>query len=233
MSIKALVWALNLPDLSDGEYRVLTRLADRHNPDFGCFPSIRKVAEDCNNKSRSSIFKHLNSLEKKGYIKRNKRCRSDGQQTSNEYILYLNKGVHNLDDGGAENGLPPVQIMDTNNHINNNHINKPILRNKNYMILRSIEIGFKEFWDAYPRSVGKPHAEKAFKKASQRVGVDKILEAVKPFSDSVSHKPKKFIPHPATWLNRDGWNDDLEDGKDDNIDYKFRNMVNDIARVQR
>jgi hypothetical protein len=225
MSIKALVWALNLPDLSDGEYRVLTRLADRHNPDFGCFPSIRKVAEDCNKKSRSSIFNHLNSLEKKGFIKRIHRVRPDGQQTSNEYILYFDKGVQDLDGEGAKSGLGCIQNLDTNNHITNNHINKPILR--------SVNLGFEEFWREYPRGVGKPHAEKAFKKASQRVGVDKILDAVKPFAVSVSHKPKKFIPHPATWLNRDGWNDDLEDGKDDNIDYKFRNMVNDIARVQR
>ena len=225
MSTKAVVWALHSPDLTDGEFRVLINLADRHNPDLGCFPSIRKVAEDCNNKSRSSIFNHLNSLEKKGFIKRIKRCRPDGQQTSNEYILYLDKGVQDLDTGGAKSGLGCIQNMDTNNHITNNHITKPILR--------SIELGFKEFWDVYPRKVGRANAEKAFSKASQSVGVDKILDAVRPYAKSVSHKEKKFIPHPATWLNQGRWDDDIEIEQNNNIDYDFRNMVNDIARVQR
>jgi len=223
MSMKAVVWALSLPNLSDGEYRVLTRLADRHNPDFGCFPSIRKVAEDCNKKSKSSVFNHLNSLEEKGYIKRIHRVRPDGQQTSNEYILYFDKGVQDLDDGGTKSGLPPVQNLDTNNHVSINHVNKPILR--------SNSIGFDNFWAIYPRKVGRANAEKAFAKASHAVGVDKILDAVKPYADSVSHKEKKFIPHPATWLNQGRWDDELEK-QEHGIDHLFRDMVNDLARVR-
>lgn len=224
MSMKAVVWALHMPDLSPSQKIVLLMLSNRHNPDYGCFPSTSRMAKDCN-MSKSSIFNHLNVLESKGLIERIGRVRHNGQQTSNLYNLHINKGVQNLQGGGVEFGQPTVQNLDTNNHVINNHVNEPILR--------SVSIAFNHFWLMYPRKVGKTNAEKAFSKASHAVGVDKILEAVKPYADSVSHKEKKFIPHPATWLNQGRWDDDIEIDKNDNIDYEFRNMVNDIARVKR
>ena len=222
MSMKAVVWALHQPDLTPSQKIVLLMLSDRHNPDLGCFPSIKRMSKDCN-MSRSSIFAHLTVLEKKGLIERKGRCREDGQQTSNEYYLNIDNGVQNIDAGGAKSGLSPIQNLDTNNHVSINHVNKPILR--------SNSIGFDNFWAIYHRKVGRANAEKAFSKASHAVGVDKILDAVKPYADSVSHKEKKFIPHPATWLNQGRWDDELEK-QEHGIDHLFRDMVNDLARVR-
>ena len=64
-------------------------------------------------------------------------------------------------------------------------------------------------------------------------GVDKINEAIIIYAESVKLKDKKYIPHPATWLNQGRWEDEIEIETNENIDYQFRNMVNDIARVQR
>ncbi len=218
--MKAVVWALHQPDLSPAQKIVLLMLSDRHNPDMGCFPSSKKLAEDCN-MSTSSVFAHLAALEGKGLIKRKGRARENGQQTSNEYDL--NMGIKNLDGGYQKSGHPPIQNPDTNNHVIINHVNKPILR--------SNSIGFDNFWAIYPRKVGRANAEKAFSKASHAIGVDKILDAVKPYADSVSHKEKKFIPHPATWLNQGRWDDELEK-QEHGIDHLFRDMVNDLARVR-
>ena len=44
-------------------------------------------------------------------------------------------------------------------------------------------------------------------------------------------KEKKFIPHPATWLNQGRWDDELEK-QEHGIDHLFRDMVNDLARVR-
>lgn len=70
---------------------------------------------------------------------------------------------------------------------------------------------FTEFWNAYPRRVGKADAEKAWKKN----GCDKILPQIlvslrtcKTSSDWTK-EAGQFIPHPATWLNRRGWEDEL------------------------
>lgn len=71
---------------------------------------------------------------------------------------------------------------------------------------------FDKFWREYPRRVGKGNAEKAWDKH----GCDKIAETVLAAVSrcKVSFDWKKeagaFIPHPATWLNRKGWEDELQ-----------------------
>ena len=69
---------------------------------------------------------------------------------------------------------------------------------------------FARFWDVYPKKVGKKDAEKAFKK---------VLVDVQILIDAVNRQKKssqwckdggQFIPHPATWLNNERWNDVLD-----------------------
>ena len=67
---------------------------------------------------------------------------------------------------------------------------------------------FIEFWEAYPKSVGKAAAFKSWKKLSPPL--DKCLSTLewqKKHSDWTK-EGGKFIPHPATWLNRGSWDDE-------------------------
>lgn len=69
--------------------------------------------------------------------------------------------------------------------------------------------GFAEFWIAYPRKVAKPAAIKAFKAAlakSDHATIIKGLETAK-HSAQWTRDGGQFIPHPATWLNQERWND--------------------------
>ncbi len=72
-------------------------------------------------------------------------------------------------------------------------------------------LGFDEFWKAYPRRVGKGNAEAAWKKHKCDSILPKILEAVAAAKESSDWKKEagQFIPHPATWLNRQGWEDEI------------------------
>ena len=197
-------------------------LSDRHNPDLGCFPSITRMTKDCN-MSRSSIFNHLQQLEDKGLISRKGRIRPDGQQTSNEYYLHIAETVQNLDEGGTDIGRGVVQNLDTNNHVSINHV---IKSNK-------INYEFESFWKIYPRKIGKGLARKAYEKALKKNGVEKINSAAVVFAENSKSKDPKFIPHPSTWLNQERWDDVIDAPKDIGIDQMFREMVSDLARVNR
>ena len=216
MSMKAVVWALHQPDLTPSQKIVLLMLSDRHNPDMGCFPSTRKLAADCN-MSTSSVFTHLSALELRGLIKRKGRARENGQQTSNEYDL--NMGIQNLDGGYPKSGAPPIQNLDTNNHVNINHVIEPNM--------------FNDAWLAYPRKVGKGHAEKAWAKAIKKIDERELCKLLSQYIDSLVGKDSKFIPHLSTWLNGERWHDDIEAPQQNGIDHMFRDMVNDLARVSR
>lgn len=71
---------------------------------------------------------------------------------------------------------------------------------------------FELFWKAYPRKVGKGAAAKAWGKATQRHPGKQIIEAAKNVSRQVDEgRDKKYVKHPATWLNADGWHDEDEE----------------------
>lgn len=71
---------------------------------------------------------------------------------------------------------------------------------------------FDLFYAKYPRKVGKPKAKDAFKRALKRATVTEItdgLDAHLPAWESLKASGNESkIPHPTTWINRDGWGDD-------------------------
>jgi len=71
--------------------------------------------------------------------------------------------------------------------------------------------GFAEFWKAYPKKVGKPAAEKAWKKAVKD-GADPAHLALiaGQYAERTADTDSKFICHPTTWLNQARYNDEPE-----------------------
>jgi len=80
---------------------------------------------------------------------------------------------------------------------------------------------FEKFYAAYPKKRHKPQAKKAWIKHKPDINV--VLKSL------IMHKKceqwtidkGKYIPYPATWLNAEGWNDEVETKKEDNI---YNNM---------
>jgi hypothetical protein len=73
----------------------------------------------------------------------------------------------------------------------------------------------ESFWPSYPRKQGKADARKAFSRAVRRTmkaspadAALAIVQASKRMANDPNLPPKDFIPYPATWLNRDGWEDE-------------------------
>ena len=78
---------------------------------------------------------------------------------------------------------------------------------------------FDEFWQEYPKKVGKGYAFECFKKTKPtRKLVDIMLEAIKKQKKSDMWKRDKgqYIPNPSTWLNQKRWEDDLGGDTDEN-----------------
>jgi hypothetical protein len=71
---------------------------------------------------------------------------------------------------------------------------------------------FESFWAHWPRGrkVGKPNALRAFSRARRAAELDEILRGeirwVAHWRDTDTEA--RWIPHPATWLNQQRWNDD-------------------------
>ncbi len=70
---------------------------------------------------------------------------------------------------------------------------------------------FAEFWSAYPRREAKGNAEKAWIEHNCKSILPQILCAIRAakISEQWTREGGRWIPHPATWLNRRGWEDEL------------------------
>lgn len=75
--------------------------------------------------------------------------------------------------------------------------------------------GFIKFWDAYPRKVSKADAEKAFGKLDfENPTTEVLLKSIEEWKKSAQWQEEdgKFIPYPATWLNKRLWESEVKPG---------------------
>lgn len=68
---------------------------------------------------------------------------------------------------------------------------------------------FEDFWEVWPKKVAKPDAKRAWDKATLSVPGERIVSAAIAYRDNPGIPERQFIPYPATWLNRAGWDDEL------------------------
>lgn len=68
---------------------------------------------------------------------------------------------------------------------------------------------FEVFWRIWPRKVGKRNAESAYWRAVSRGGSAAVMAGAQRYAENPHCPEEQFIPHPTTWLNRDGWLDQL------------------------
>ena len=193
---------------------VLYWLADHHNGETGrCFPSLKTLERECE-MSRPAIIRHLSALEDAGLISRDQRKRDNGSQTSTAYKLHL-VPVTKCNTPCNETLQPPVTKRDPLNLGTINLGNEPVLEanaSKSLAIAAAddVEKVFAEFWTHYPRKAGKAAAVKAFTKAAKKHSTDDILFGLSQQIEAMRARDPQFIPHAATWLNAERWNDEPE-----------------------
>ncbi len=73
---------------------------------------------------------------------------------------------------------------------------------------RSTPTRFEEFWQAYPRRVGKQTAKAKYAAAVKRASEDDVIDGAHRLASDPNLPEVTFIPHPATWLARNGWEDE-------------------------
>lgn len=137
-------------------------------------------------------------------------------------------GNHNARKDKTENNSKTIiENNSENNSLNNSEKNKKnnSVQNTEYRIQNTetpispkgnCSAAFEKFWEAYPktRRVGKQKAIKAFDKAlkAKLTTLDAILAKLEllKISEQWTKDNGAYIPHPTTWLNRGGWDDEVD-----------------------
>jgi hypothetical protein len=77
--------------------------------------------------------------------------------------------------------------------------------NKNLAQTSLLDDGFYEFWNYYPKKVGKDKALQAWKK--KKPNVDDCIKALE-WQKETEQWQKNIIPNPATYINEGRWKDE-------------------------
>lgn len=173
-------------------------LAQLHSHSVGWRVSVEALAR-ANNCGLEAIRSAIRELEDAGYLKRSQ-SRTAGNQFAEAIWTTVDPKPVFPSSGFPSSGFPSsAQPSSENPTLKNNNIKKTNIKNNNER--------FSDFWELYPRKVGKATAEKAFAKAISETGWATIEAGVRRLISDPNLPPLQFIPHPTTWLNRQGWTD--------------------------
>jgi hypothetical protein len=173
-------------------------LAQLHSHSVGWRLSIRSLAE-ANQCGIDLIRNAITELEQSGYLKREQARNADHKFAESIWTTV-----------DPSSGFPSTAFPLSDNPT----LKKTNLKKTKVKKLYPYLTRFDEFWDNYPRKVGKNSAIRAYETARGRFkGSTQDYEAMVvkgslKLSQDRNLPALQYVPYPTTWLNRDGWNDD-------------------------
>lgn len=194
------------------EKLVALAIADNANDNGVCWPSVTTIARKCD-LSEQGVLNRIKSLQKSGWLKVEHK-----PGCSNTYVIHPPTPL-TPQQGLPPNAVdphPPTPLTPPPNAVDPNRKEpsfetsytptpqKPPAKPKR---TPDESPEFLTFWQAYPRKESKPNAEKAFRKAMKLADLDSILKGLERFKEAWKQDDPRWIPHPATWLNGQRWND--------------------------
>jgi len=143
----------------------------------------------------------IQQLQECGYLKRNRIRNERSQIEGSEWIL---SDPFEQDEPQLEN----LMLENLQENLISENLTLKNTRNKEDNRKQILD-AFDSFWAIYPRKVGKGGAVKAFEKAAKKADPEVIIQAVEVWIQKPLPE-MQYIPHPATWLNQERWNDDID-----------------------
>ena len=210
MSLQAMVKAIKAKDLTPTEKLVLICLANYANEDGQAWPRQATIADECG-LSRETVLRTYKGLEQKGVITSERRTNEAGTDIAKMVRLFPDSVTqdhtrvtenHTGCDAGSQGSV-------TQDHT---YIDKPINSNR---VIEPSDLGpspFDEFWRAYPNKTGKKPAKLVYDKLIRTHPPNEILDGLfRAIARDRRFRDLKFTPHPKSWLNSEGWNDEHPD----------------------
>jgi hypothetical protein len=148
--------------------------------------------------SRNWGWQVVNKIYYRNLASREDKKRKDRERIAEKRLDKSTVSQHVADSSDVSPKVADVAHTNTNTNTNTS---KPI----------SLSSGFDEFYLAYPRKQSKDDAVKAWKKLKPDESlITAILAGLSRAKQSEQWKDNngKFIPYPASWLNKGGWKDE-------------------------
>ena len=204
------------------EYGYLTR--EQKRDENGCFtscnyilylePKIEPICDRDNDAQKTFVQNNEN-------CNKNSKFENGHVQNDGKSVQKCCSALENIDilpsSGFPTTDLPtsgfPTQI-NTKEIITKGIKEKEIYKEKEFpsFSLCVFDSEFSKFWAEYPRKEKKDRTKRAFlKKRKAGVEFEPILDGLKRYKQKWAQENTKlkYIPHPASWINDERWNDEI------------------------
>lgn len=187
--------AIRSPHLTQGGFRLLAYLMSHQDGYDITYDQIERET----GLGRYAINQAATNLVNQGWLEVSRPKLSNGQYGAKSWTI--------LNPTTVGNSTMESPHLGKSTDIKKNTLKEEQVKEEIYA-QNEFEHDFDEFWNTYPRKVGKGAAKKAFRRAVKDANVATVLAGVVRLANDPYLPPKQFIPHPATWLNKQGWEDE-------------------------
>lgn len=214
MSHAASNWAWDIP-LPANEKLALLCLADYADENDSCFPGQEKLAARMNCSIRT-VGRVMKSLEDQGLVTRERRMNAIGQRTSDRYYLHRTDRpvVETPDNPGratGQSGSSNTTTVSDTKEPSEEPSERTVRSNYAH---DALDVLFDTAWASWPKKADRKGARATFEKVIVKgIWTDDdsaLMSVIARFGQAYRDTTDvKFVPHLTTWLNREGWNDEL------------------------
>jgi len=179
-------------------YGVLRRYADQNGQ---CFPTRKTLASRVR-VSEATVDRLIKELQDIGALLVRNRKADSGGYTSSMYTVVTVRGVYSPVSTGVLTSEDRGVLTSDDRTIARENQSHELDIARHSFVDR-----FNEFWAAYPRKIGKPAAERAYRKIkpSEHEALMAGLAVWK--QDWDERNQPEYTPHPSTFLNQRRWED--------------------------
>lgn len=182
-------------------YKARGLLAELLSHAVGFVVSIDRIARSGKD-GRDAVASAIKELETFGYLSRSQDRNTDGTLG---HTVWTTCDPETASDKGSrpQTGFPATDKPATDNQLYKN----TEVKNTEVKNMPTAKL-FDDFWFIYPRKVGRGAALKAFNKAADGIDAGLIVQGAARLAADPNLPATQYVPYPATWINREGWNDE-------------------------
>lgn len=227
MSVEAITWALRQPIKHSSAKFVLVVLANCASAEKShAWPSVGYLST-ATGQDRKTVMANLQRLQEWGLIEDTGKRVGDTKQIVVYKLICGPDLFAEAESAGnsTENGTVPKTEQSQNRNSSDfggeqsrfsrkesqKRDTEPSITQRNHQSLAQRSASrFSEFWEVYPKRVGKKPAAEKWKAKGLDARADEIIADVKRRAAEDGRWLEGFAPDPLTYLNQERWQDDIQ-----------------------
>ena len=184
-------------------------LADQANDAGVCWPHLPTIIKKAR-VSRASGYRALRQMQQDGLLQFDGEEISRASQDHPLILLPIQKPDSSVSPRDKQSHRETRTVSPRDSEARDTSLIEPSVEPSSNRARAVTDVTEFDYWYShYPKKVGKGAARTAFFKARKKIDMDRLIGATIVYAASRRNQDKRYTLNPATWLNRESWEDEV------------------------